>query len=172
MQSLVRGTAGSADTGDVVPRSRDSWRSERAGEAARTLEVRAELERKATERKLVVDPVLDAVLEVLLELCRPFLRESPGGDGGVDPLLGRVDERLHEAVDRLPLLARNLRQRLPVPELVLELRLGQIEICSRLVEIEGGAEEPEPSRAQPIEAGEEIVAQARKQRARSTRATP
>ena len=85
-------------------------------------------ERAAT--KLAVDEIRRALFEVLLDHVGALFGQTTGRNRRVELLLGRLDQRLNEAVDGLSFLLRDLRKRVSVAELLVQLVLRQPEVGS------------------------------------------
>jgi hypothetical protein len=81
----------------------------------------------------------DPLLEVLEDPVALGVGQPSALDGLGEFCLRGRDERVHERGDGLALGLRDLRERLPVPELLSQLRLGEAEEGRRRVQPRTGA---------------------------------
>src|SRR5436309_15799719 len=84
--------------------------------------------------KSPVDQVRDPLLEAVQHRGRLSLGQATGGNGGIELLLRRRNERVDETVGRLPVVSSDLRKRLATLELGSELLIGQPEVARRTVQ--------------------------------------
>jgi hypothetical protein len=105
------------------------------GGAAEVAEPEAVKGMGPVQPSLRLDPVCNAFLQIGERRVRLGLSDAASSDGLIDPLLRRSDECVHEPVNRLALVPRNLGETLAVLQLGTKLRLGEPEVRRRRIQI-------------------------------------
>jgi len=116
--------------GEVIPRL--GGRESGAGAAERRRvavgAAKASICPKPASTKLAVDEIRRALFEVLLDHVGALFGQATGRNRCVELLPCRVDHRLNETVDGRSFFLRDVRERVSVAKLLVQLSLRQSEI--------------------------------------------